>query len=339
MEEVQLRRLGRYLEGAIAGFKGLRTAQKFSDGQSNPTYKLRAESGNYVLRRKPGGELLKSAHAVDREFRVLSALAETDVPVARALHLCVDDSVLGAMFYVMDFVEGRVFWDPSLPGIDTGDRAAIYDQMNLALAAIHAVDLEAVGLTEFGRAGNYYDRQYATWVRQYRATETGTIPAMEQIIDWLGANMVADDGRVSLVHGDYRLDNVMFAPDTPRLIAVMDWELSTLGHPLADLAYQCMLWRMPPGPVLSGLAGVDRAGLGLPTEEDYVARYCERVGLSGIANWEFYLVFGLFRLAAIVQGVGFRGMQGNASSDRALQVGALAAPLAEKACDILDGRG
>lgn len=339
MEEVQLRRLGRYLEGAIAGFKGLRTAQKFSDGQSNPTYKLRAESGNYVLRRKPGGELLKSAHAVDREFRVLSALAETDVPVARALHLCVDDSVLGAMFYVMDFVEGRVFWDPSLPGIDTGDRAAIYDQMNLALAAIHAVDLEAVGLTEFGRAGNYYDRQYATWVRQYRATETGTIPAMERIIDWLGANMVADDGRVSLVHGDYRLDNVMFAPDTPRLIAVMDWELSTLGHPLADLAYQCMLWRMPPGPVLSGLAGVDRAGLGLPTEEDYVARYCERVGLSGIANWEFYLVFGLFRLAAIVQGVGFRGMQGNASSDRALQVGALAAPLAEKACDILDGRG
>lgn len=339
MEEVQLRRLGRYLEGAIAGFKGLRTVQKFSDGQSNPTYKLRAESGNYVLRRKPGGELLKSAHAVDREFRVLSALAETDVPVARALHLCVDDSVLGAMFYVMDFVEGRVFWDPSLPGIDTGDRAAIYDQMNLALAAIHAVDLEAVGLTEFGRAGNYYDRQYATWVRQYRATETGTIPAMERIIDWLGANMVADDGRVSLVHGDYRLDNVMFAPDTPRLIAVMDWELSTLGHPLADLAYQCMLWRMPPGPVLSGLAGVDRAGLGLPTEEDYVARYCERVGLSGIANWEFYLVFGLFRLAAIVQGVGFRGMQGNASSDRALQVGALAAPLAEKACDILDGRG
>lgn len=339
MEEVQLRRLGRYLEGAIAGFKGLRTVQKFSDGQSNPTYKLRAESGNYVLRRKPGGELLKSAHAVDREFRVLSTLAETDVPVARALHLCVDDSVLGAMFYVMDFVEGRVFWDPSLPGIDTGDRAAIYDQMNLALAAIHAVDLEAVGLTEFGRAGNYYDRQYATWVRQYRATETGTIPAMERIIDWLGANMVADDGRVSLVHGDYRLDNVMFAPDTPRLIAVMDWELSTLGHPLADLAYQCMLWRMPPGPVLSGLAGVDRAGLGLPTEEDYVARYCERAGLSGIANWEFYLVFGLFRLAAIVQGVGFRGMQGNASSDRALQVGALAAPLAEKACDILDGRG
>jgi aminoglycoside phosphotransferase (APT) family kinase protein len=339
MEEAELRRLGSYLEAHLPGFRGLRTAQKFSDGQSNPTYKLRAESGAYVLRRKPPGELLKSAHAVDREFRVLSALAQTDVPVARALHLCADDSVLGAMFYVMEFVEGRVFWDPSLPGMDPEMRAEIYDQMNVALAAIHSVDLAAVGLSDFGRAGSYYDRQFATWVRQYRATETGPIPAMERIIDWLGANMAPDDGRVSLVHGDYRLDNVMFAPDTPRLIAVMDWELSTLGHPLADLAYQCMLWRMPPGPVLSGLEGVDRGALGLPTEDGYVARYCERVGISGIENWEFYLVFGLFRLAAIVQGVGYRGLQGNASSDRALQVGALAAPLAEKACEILDGRG
>ncbi|MGI3186054.1 phosphotransferase family protein [Nioella aestuarii] len=339
MEEAELRRLGTYLEAHLPGFRGLRTAQKFSDGQSNPTYKLRAESGAYVLRRKPPGELLKSAHAVDREFRVLSALAETNVPVARALHLCADDSVLGAMFYVMEFVDGRVFWDPALPGIEPSDRAAIYDQMNLSLAAIHSVDLEAVGLSDFGRAGSYYERQYGTWVRQYRATETGQIPAMERIIDWLDANMLPDDGRVSLVHGDYRLDNVMFARDTPRLIAVMDWELSTLGHPLADLAYQCMLWRMPPGPVLSGLEGVDRRALGLPTEDDYVARYCERVGIPGIDNWEFYLVFGLFRLAAIVQGVGYRGLQGNASSDRALQVGALAAPLAEKACDILDGRG
>jgi len=339
MEETQLRALGTYLEAHLPGFRGLRTAQKFSDGQSNPTYKLRAESGAYVLRRKPPGELLKSAHAVDREFRVLSALADTDVPVARALHLCADDSVLGSMFYVMEFVEGRVFWDPALPGVDAADRAAIYDQMNMALAAIHSVDLGAVGLSDFGRAGSYYDRQYTTWVRQYRATQTGDIPAMERIMDWLGANMVADDGWVSLVHGDYRLDNVMFAPDAPRLIAVMDWELSTLGHPLADLAYQCMLWRMPPGPVLSGLESVDRAALGLPTEEDYVARYCERMGIARIDNWEFYLVFGLFRLAAIVQGVGFRGVQGNASSDRALQVGALAAPLAEKACEILDGKG
>lgn len=339
MDEAALARLGRYLDGAISGFRGLRAAHKFSDGQSNPTYRLEAESGSYVLRRKPPGELLKSAHAVDREFRVLAALAETDVPVARALHLCDDDSVIGSMFYVMEFVDGRVFWDPSLPGLEPGERDVVYDQMNQALAAIHMVDLEAAGLADFGRRGSYYDRQYATWVRQYRATETGTIPAMERIIDWLGANMVEDDGRVSLVHGDYRLDNVMFARDTPRLIAVMDWELSTLGHPLADLAYQCMLWRMPPGPVLSGLEGVDRAALGLPTEEAYVARYCERTGISGIENWDFYLVFGLFRLAAIVQGVKFRGLQGNASSDRALQVGALAAPLAQKACDILDGRG
>lgn len=339
MEEAELRRLGTYLEAHLPGFRGLRTAQKFSDGQSNPTFKLRAESGNYVLRRKPPGNLLKSAHAVDREFRVLSALSETNVPVARALHLCADEAVIGAMFYVMEFVDGRVFWDPSLPGMAAAERAAIYDQMNAALAAIHTVDLGAVGLSDFGRAGSYFERQYATWVRQYRQTETGTIPAMERIIDWLEANMQPDDGRVSLVHGDYRLDNVMFAPDTPRLIAVMDWELSTLGHPLADLAYQCMLWRMPPGPVLSGLDGVDRSALGLPTEEDYVARYCERAGFSRIENWEFYLVFGLFRLAAIVQGVGYRGMQGNASSDRALQVGALAAPLAEKACDILDEQG
>lgn len=339
MEAADLARLGRYLEAHVPGFRGLRAVQDFADGQSNPTSKLVADSGAYVLRRKPTGDLLKSAHAVDREFRVLSALAETDVPVARALHLCEDEGVLGSVFYVMDYVEGRVFWDPALPGMARDERAAIYDQMNATLAAIHAVDLTAAGLTDFGRAGNYYERQYATWLRQYRATETGTIPAMERIIDWLAANMVADDGRVSLVHGDYRLDNAMFAPDAPRLIAVMDWELSTLGHPLADLAYQCMLWRMPPGPVLGGLDGVDRAALGLPSEADYVARYCERAGISGITNWNFYLVFGLFRLAAIVQGVKHRGLQGNAASDRALQVGALADPLARKACDILDGAG
>lgn len=334
-----MRRLGRYLEAHLPGFRGLRAVEDFTDGQSNPTSKLVADSGVYVLRRKPPGDLLKSAHAVDREFRVLSALAHTDVPVARALHLCEDEAVLGSVFYVMDFVAGRVFWDPALPGLDPGERAAIYDQMNKALATIHSVDLEAVGLADYGRPGSYFERQFATWSRQYRASETGTIPAMERIIDWLGANMVADDGRVSLVHGDYRLDNVMFAPDAPRLIAVMDWELSTLGHPLADLAYQCMLWRMPPGPVLGGLEGVDRAALGLPTEADYIARYCERAGIPGINEWEFYLVFGLFRLAAIVQGVKVRGLQGNASSDRALQVGALAEPLARKACDILEERG
>ena len=336
MEGLPIASLGRYLEAHIAGFRGLRTAQKFSDGQSNPTYRLRAESGNYVLRRKPGGDLLKSAHAVDREFRVLSALVDTDVPVARALHLCADETVIGAMFYVMEFVEGRVFWDPALPGVEPSDRAAIYDAMNATLAAIHSVNLAAVGLSDFGRPGGYFARQFATWNRQYRATETGTLPEMERIMAWLAANMVADDGRVSLVHGDYRLDNVMFDPVAPQVAAVMDWELSTLGHPLADLAYQCMLWRMPPGPVLSGLEGVARGRSGLPVEDDYVALYCDRMGISRIDDWHFYLVFGLFRLAAIVQGVKFRALAGNASSDHALQVGALVEPLARKACDILD---
>ena len=331
--------LGRYLEGRIAGFRGLRAARKFSDGQSNPTYRLQADSGDYVLRRKPGGDLLKSAHAVDREFRVLTALQDTPVPVARGLHLCTDESVIGAMFYVMEFVEGRVFWDPALPELEAPERAAIYDAMNATLAAIHSVDPAAVGLADFGQRGGYYARQYATWTRQYRATETETMPEMERIMAWLDSNMVADDGRVSLVHGDYRLDNVMFAPDAPRVAAVMDWELSTLGHPLADLAYQCMLWRMPPGPVLSGLEGIPRAANGLPEEAEYVARYCDRMGISRIDDWHFYLVFGLFRLAAIVQGVKFRALAGNASSDRAMQVGALAKPLARKACDILDAEG
>jgi aminoglycoside phosphotransferase (APT) family kinase protein len=336
MEGLPIGPLGRYLEGHVAGFRGLRSAQKFSDGQSNPTYRLQAESGDYVLRRKPDGDLLKSAHAVDREFRVLRALGETDVPAARALHLCVDDSVIGAMFYVMEFVHGRVFWEPALPGLEPAERAAIYDAMNATLAAIHSVDLSAVGLVDFGRPGGYFARQFATWSRQYRATETQTVPEMERIITWLAANMVADDGRVSLVHGDYRLDNVMFEMAAPRVAAVMDWELSTLGHPLADLAYQCMLWRMPPGPVLSGLEGVARAASGLPKEADYVAQYCERMGISGIRDWHFYLVFGLFRLAAIVQGVKIRSAAGNASSDHAMQVGALTEPLARKACDILD---
>lgn len=331
--------LGCYLEAHLDGFRGLRAVRKFSDGQSNPTYLLEADSGRYVLRRKPGGALLKSAHAVDREFRVLRALEGSDVPVARALHLCADEDVIGAMFYVMEFVQGRVFWNPALPELEAGERAQIYDAMNATLAVIHSIDLEAAGLSDFGRPGGYYARQFATWQRQYRATETGEMPEMERIMTWLEAHMVGDDGRVSLVHGDYRLDNIMFADGAPRVVAVMDWELSTLGHPLADLAYQCMLWRMPPGPVLSGLEGVERGASGLPEEADYVARYCERMGISEIRDWPFYLVFGLFRLAAIVQGVKFRALQGNASSDRAMAVGALAGPLARKACDILDRDG
>ena len=314
--------------------------KQFNEGASNPTYFLEdSAGGRWVLRKKPPGKLVGSAHQVDREYRVLAALQNTDVPVPRVLLYCDDESIIGTPFYVMEFVQGRVFWNPALPELEAGERAQVYDAMNATLAAIHSVDLEAAGLSDFGRSGGYYARQFATWQRQYRATETGEMPEMERIMTWLEAHMVGDDGRVSLVHGDYRLDNIMFADDAPRVVAVMDWELSTLGHPLADLAYQCMLWRMPPGPVLSGLEGVERGASGLPEEADYVARYCERMGISEIRDWPFYLVFGLFRLAAIVQGVKFRALQGNASSDRAMAVGALAGPLARKACDILDRDG
>ena len=330
-----LERLGRYLEAEIPGFKGLHTAEKFADGQSNPTFKLNAESGSYVLRRKPPGELLKSAHAVDREFRVQSALAETGVPVARMYCLCEDDSVIGSMFYVMEYVAGRTFWDPQVPELDNEARAALYDEMNRVLAAIHSVDLASAGLSDFGKPGSYFERQYSRWTRQYRDSETESIPAMEEVIDWLGANMVPDDGRVSLVHGDYRLDNIMFEPDGYKALAVMDWELSTLGHPLADLSYQCAVWRMPPGGPLSGFAGIDRTRLGIPSEADYVARYLQRLGIGAVSDWTFYLVFGLFRIAAIAQGVQKRALQGNASSQRAQEIGALARPLAEKAREIL----
>lgn len=330
-----LAKLGRYLETAVSGFKGLRGAEKFADGQSNPTFKLTAESGLYVLRRKPPGELLKSAHAVDREYRVQAALAASDVPVARMHCLCEDESIIGSMFYVMAFVAGRTFWDPLVPELEKAERGALYHEMNRVLAAIHSVDLEAAGLTDFGKPGSYFERQYSRWTRQYRASETDPIAAMEEVIDWLGTNMVADDGRTTLVHGDYRLDNIMMHPGEPRALAVMDWELSTLGHPFADLSYQCAVWRMPQGPVLSGFGDLDRTGLGIPSEADYVAQYCDRMGLEGIPDWTFYLVFGLFRIAAIAQGVQKRALQGNASSRRAMEIGALARPLAEKAREIL----
>ncbi len=329
--------LARYLEQHIAGFSGPLTAEKFPGGQSNPTFKLTAGDQCYVLRRKPPGELLKSAHAVDREFRVISALQDTDVPVPRTYLLCEDESVIGSMFYIMECMEGRILWDPALPeAADNDERAAIYDAMNKTMAALHCVNVEAVGLADYGRPGNYFERQVDRWSKQYRASETQHIEAMETLMTWLVANMPEDDGAVSLVHGDYRLDNMMFHATEPRVIALLDWELSTLGHPLADLANQCMAWRLPREGSVMGLAGVDRAALGIPTDEQYIARYCERTGRDSIQNWNFYLVFSLFRLAAILQGIVKRAQIGTASSTEADSRGEMVVPLAAMAIDLID---
>jgi aminoglycoside phosphotransferase (APT) family kinase protein len=335
--DLPIERLGDYLERHIQEFQGLNGASKFLDGQSNPTYLLTATSGDYVLRRKPFGELLKSAHAVEREYRVMRALRDTDVPLPDALHLCEDDSIIGAVFFVMSFVRGQIFWNPALPDLDATSRTRVYDEMNRVLAALHAVNVDTSGLSDYGRPGNYFARQVSRWTQQYRASETEPIPAMDELIEWLPLNMPADDGRTSLIHGDYRLDNILFAEDSAQALALLDWELSTLGHPFADLAYQCMQLRMPSDAVIKGLAGVDRRSLGIPTEEEYVARYCERAGLQGIPDWTFYLVFSFFRFAAILQGVLKRAIVGNASSKRAFEYGALTRPLAEMAVALLQG--
>ncbi|AZO51059.1 MAG: phosphotransferase family protein [Mesorhizobium sp.] len=332
--------LAPYLEAHIPAFGGLSATEKFKSGQSNPTYLLTAASGRYVLRAKPPGQLLKSAHQVDREFRVMKALAATAVPVPRMLHLSDEDSPIGRMFYVMEFLDGRIFWDPSLPEASGNeDRAAIYDAMNATLAALHDVAVEAVGLGDFGKPGNYFERQFARWTSQYRASETGTIPDMDRLIAWLETHMPADDGRVSLVHGDYRLDNMIFAASEPKVIAVLDWELSTLGHPFADIAYQCMQWRLPHASGFRGLGGVDRAALGLPSEEAYVEAYCLRRGLTGIDNWSFFLAFSFFRLAAICQGVYRRALDGNASNpEKAKTYGEAVKLLAALAVDLIDNK-
>ncbi|WP_160154028.1 phosphotransferase [Microbulbifer sp. ALW1] len=330
-------KLSRYLNGKVAGFDGEVRASKFSGGQSNPTFKVETSAGTYVLRRQPPGKLLKSAHAVDREYRVMQALAGSDVPVPKVLHLCEDREVIGSMFYLMEYCEGRIFWDAALPELNNGERSAFYEEMNRVLAALHSVDLDAAGLTDYGRPGNYFERQFERWQGQYRASELQAITAMDQLILWLGENLPEDDGRVSLVHGDYRLDNIMFHPTESRAIAVLDWELSTLGHPFADLAYQCMQLRMPADSGnISGLMGVDRRSLGIPSEQEYVARYCERMGIDRIDNWAFYLAFSFFRLAAIIQGVAKRAHDGNASSKDAAKLGAFVGPLAMLALDVIE---
>ena len=329
-------KLSKYLEAFLPGFRGPVVLKKFTDGQSNPTYLLTTNDNKYVLRSKPPGQLLKSAHAVDREFRVMRALQDADVPVPKTYHLCEDEEVIGSVFFIMEYMDGRIFWDPALPGMDKIKRGAVFDEMNRVLANLHKVDFVSLGLAEYGRPGNYYQRQFNRWSEQYKASQTKTIDAMDVLINWLSENIPEDDGRVSLVHGDYRLDNMIFHPTEIRILALLDWELSTLGHPFADLAYQCMQWRLPNKGVLSGLGGIDRNNAGIPSELDYVAAYCRRLNLAGIPNWPFYLAFGCFRFAAIVQGVLKRALDGNASSDRAIEVGALAQPLVEMAIDIIE---
>lgn len=311
-----------WMTANVAGFHGPAEAIKFDVGQSNPTYRIATPDQSYVLRRKPPGVLLKSAHAVEREFRVQKALFNSAVPVPEMFALCEDDAVIGSAFYVMQDVAGRNLDDPSLPDLSTSDRSAIFNEMNRVLAAIHDVDLTATGLLEYGPDGNYYERQYGRWSKQYHASETGVVAPMDALMEWLSAHLPDDDGQRSLVHGDYRIDNMLFAKDSAACVAVLDWELSTIGHPYADLAGVIMQWQLPPGQEGRGLAGVDRKSAGLPTDAEFVQAYCQRRGLPEVENFGFYVAFSFFRMAAILQGVKKRALDGNASNpDKAMRLG------------------
>ncbi|CAA9391798.1 MAG: acyl-CoA dehydrogenase, putative phosphotransferase [uncultured Ramlibacter sp.] len=334
-----------WLQQNLEGFSGPLTVEMFKGGQSNPTYKLITPARNYVMRAKPGpvAKLLPSAHAVEREFAVMRGLAGTGVPVPLMHCLCEDESVIGRAFYVMEFMEGRVLWDQALPGFTPAQRGEIYDEMNRVIAALHTVDFTARGLDGYGKPGNYFERQIGRWSKQYKASTDGAgpmsqpIPAMERLVEWLPAHIpdAARDGRkVSIVHGDFRLDNLMFHPREPRVIAVLDWELSTLGHPLADFSYHCMAWHIPHGS-FRGIGGLDHAGLGIPAEDDYIRRYCDRTGLARAddlkADWNFYMAYNMFRIAAILQGIAKRVEAGTASNAQAAASGASARPMAELA--------
>ena len=325
-----------WIEKNLDGFKGPLTVEMFKGGQSNPTYKLVTPKQSYVLRSKPGpvAKLLPSAHAIEREFKVMSGLYGTDVPVPRMYGLCEDESLIGRAFYVMEFIEGRVLWDQSLPGMTTAQRGEIYDEMNRVIAALHSVKYAERGLADYGKPGNYFERQIGRWSKQYQASITKPIPEMDRLIEWLPARIppaAKDSSMTSIVHGDYRLDNLMFHPTEPKVLAILDWELSTLGHPLADFSYHCMSWHIPPG-AFRGIAGLDLAALGIPSEADYIRRYCERTGIAKPAeikaDWNFYLAYNMFRLAAILQGIAKRAEDGTASSAQAASAGSRADQLA-----------
>jgi aminoglycoside phosphotransferase (APT) family kinase protein len=337
INHVDAQALTDYLSAYIDGLESPLSITKFAGGQSNPTFKLQNADRVLVLRRQPPGTVLKSAHAVDREYQVLKALAQTEVPVAKVYHLCTDTRVIGSMFYVMEYVQGRVLWNSALPDVTSNtERSAMYAQMLNVLSTLHQVNFTAIGLAEYGKAGNYFERQFSRWSKQYQLSQTHKIAEMDQLMAWLEKHLPADDGRVSLVHGDFRMDNLMFHPIQTDIVAVLDWELSTLGHPFADLAYQCMQLRLPDNVgQATGLGGVDRQALGIPSEKEYVAEYCKLMGIEGIDNWPFYLAFSFFRLAAIAQGVAKRAESGNASSSQARQVGAMVQPLARMALDLI----
>ena len=326
-----------WLEARLDGFHGPLTIEQFKGGQSNPTYKLITPTRAYVMRSKPGpaAKLLASAHAIEREFTVMTALHGSDVPVPQMLLLCEDESVIGRAFYVMEFIAGRVLWDQALPSIKSTQRAAYYDEMNRVIAALHKVDVSAAGLAAYGKPGNYFDRQIGRWTKQYQASITEPIEAMDRLAEWLPAHMPAsarDAAQVTVVHGDFRLDNLVFHPILPRVIAVLDWELSTLGHPLADFSYHCMSWHIPHAQS-RGIGGLDLAAFGIPDELAYVRRYCERTGRADpaavMADWNFYMAYNLFRMAGILQGIAKRVEMGTAASAQARQAGAGARPLAE----------
>ena len=336
---IDIEALSAWLSTHLEGFKGPLSIEMFKGGQSNPTYKLITPEQSYVMRAKPGpvAKLLPSAHAIEREFAVMRGLYGTEVPVARMYCLCEDESVIGRAFYVMEFVQGRVMWDQALPGMSTEERGAIYDEMNRVIAALHTVKFVERGLAAYGKPGNYFERQIGRWSKQYVASITQPIVEMDKLMEWLPAHIPAgarDESVVSIVHGDYRLDNLMFHPTEPRVLAVLDWELSTLGHPLADFSYHCMAWHIPPGS-FRGIGGLDVQSLGIPSEDEYIRRYCARTDLTTPdalkADWNFYLAYNLFRIAAILQGIAKRVEDGTASSAQAVSSGAGARPLAQLA--------